>query len=177
MYWQTEIPLIVRALINDLGSTEQYSNDRIVQLVLVAAQYVILDVNLDTTYTIDIINRRISPDPSDLNNKDYDFIGLVAIKAACILDQSTFRTKAAAEGIRAALGPASLSVNGNLGGYKTILQMGPCATYEQLIMRHNIGNASAIRAIMSPFVGNNFDPQNLNTSVSDHSRVIDNQFF
>lgn len=164
MYWQTEIALMVRALINDLGATEQYSNDRIVQLIAVAAQYVMLDVNLSVDYKIDIVNKTITPDPSDMPNKDYTFIGLVAIKAACLLDQSTFRTKAAAEGIRASLGPASLSVSGNLDGYKTILQVGPCSTYDHLKQQHNIGNATAVSAILSPFVGNNFDPRYLSAT-------------
>jgi hypothetical protein len=37
--------------------------------------------------------------------------------------------------------------------------MGPCKLYEQLMMDHNIGNATAVRAILSPFVGNDFDPR------------------
>lgn len=177
MYWEIEIPLIIRNLINDLSSSPTYSDDRLLQLSVIAAQYVIMDANLDTNYITNVVDIQITPDPSDPANKDIDFIGLVALKAACLLDQSTFRTKAAAEGLRAALGPASLSVTGTLGGYKDILNMGPCKLYEDLILDHNIGNATAIRAIFSPFVGNNFDPQNLNSSDGSHSRFKNNQFY
>jgi hypothetical protein len=163
MYWQIEIPIIVRTLINDLETIPTYSDDRIQQLATVAAQYVVKDANLTTNYTINIINQTISPDPSDPNSRDVDFIGLIALKSACILDQSTFRTKAALEGIRTALGSANLWISGNIAGYKMILDQdqGPCKLYEQLILDHNIGNATAVSAVLSPFVGNNFDPRYL----------------
>jgi len=159
VYWETEIPLVVRSLINDLGSPPTYSDSRLIQLTTIAARYTIMQVNFPTTYNIDIVNETISPDPSDPNNRDIEFVGLVALKCACILDESTFRTKLALEGIRASLGSASLSIAGNISGYKTLLDQGPCALFEQLTLDYNIGNASAIAAILSPFVGNEFDPK------------------
>ncbi len=163
MYWQTEIPIIVRALINDFEET--YSNDRIIQLISVAAKYVILDLNIDQEYNIDVVNNTITPDPCDSSGRDDNFVSFVALRASCFLDQSTFRTKAVTEGVRAGLGPASLNVSGNLSGYKTVLDVGPCAIYEHLKQQHNIGNATAISAVLSPFAGNNFDPRFL--SISD----------
>lgn len=164
MYWQVEIPIIVRNLINDLDNTPTYSDDRINQLAVVAARYVLSEVNLNNEYNLDIINSTINPDPSDPNNRDTDFVGFIALKAACLLDHSTFRTKAANEGISASLGSAKLSVGGNLSGYKTIIDNGPCSMYDQLVMEHNIGNINTVRAILSPFVGNNFDPRSINTT-------------
>lgn len=177
MYWEIEIPIIIRSLINDLADPPLYSDERIQQLSVVAAQYVTMEVNLDKNYNIDIVAVEITPDPSDPATRDTDFIGFIAMKAACLLDHSTFRTKAAGEGLRAALGPASLSVTGTLAGYRDIINMGPCKLYDQLVLDHNIGNATAVRAIFSPFVGNDFDPQNLNTSYGDHSRFKNNQFY
>ncbi len=161
MSWQIELPLIVRSWINDLSDTPTYSDERIQQLLVVAAQHVVQQVDLTTKYTVNIINPDLSPDPTTLAEKDLDFIGFVTLKASCILDQSSLRTKAAMDGIRAALGPAQLSVGGSLRGYEVILNEGPCALYNQLIMDYKIGNANAIRAILSPFVGNNFDPSSL----------------
>jgi hypothetical protein len=163
MYWEIEIPIIVRNLINDMSNTPTYSDSRIQQLAVVSAQYVLGDFNLSTNYTVDIVGLDIEPDPSDPATRDTDFIGFIALKSACILDQSTFRTKAALEGIRTALGSANLSVSGNLAGYKMILdqEQGPCKLYDQLILDYNIGNATAVQAVLSPFVGNNFDPRYL----------------
>ena len=166
--WILEIPLIVRVWINDLADNPTYSDDRLQQVIIVAGQYVTREINLDTEYSCDILNLDISPDPSLSQNRDEAFITFVALKSACILDQSTFRTKAASEGIRAGLGAANVSVAGNLKGYKEILDKGPCAMYEKLRMEYEIGNAqNYINAVLSPSVGNNFDPSSMNR---DHSR-------
>jgi len=108
MSWQTEIPIIVRTLINDWSDQPVYSDERIIQVITVAAKYVQFDVVLEHQYSVDVSNLTLDPDPTV--DKDEIFISLVSLKAACIIDQSNLRTKAAIEGIRAALGPASLSV-------------------------------------------------------------------
>ncbi len=159
MSWQIELPLIVRTLINDVSDNPTYSDERLQQVIAVAAKYVQFDVVLDYKYSIDISNPNISPDPTDHN--DDIFVSLVSLKAACIIDQSALRTRAAAEGIRAALGPAMLSVNGSLDGFIAILDKGPCASYDELTSHWDVSQATAIRAILSPFVGNKFDPRSL----------------
>lgn len=176
MYWEIEIPIIVRTLINDLESPPLYSDERIQQLIVVAAQYVLGNVNLSQEYNIDIVNMTISPDPSDPNSRDVDYVGFIALKSACMLDQSTFRTKMALEGIKAALGSANLSVSGNLAGYQALLEQeqAPCKLYDQLTLDHNIGNATAVRAILGPFVGNKFDPRYLLRGAYRSADNIDN---
>jgi hypothetical protein len=157
MSWKKEIPIIVRTLINDLSETPTYSDERILQVVAVAAKYVQFDVVLDHQYIVNVVNPTITPDPTTDN--DSIFISLVSLKTACIIDQSVLRTKAAAEGIRAALGPASLSVAGSLAGIKMIIEEGPCAAYDELVSHWDVKEATAIRAVLSPFVGNKFDPR------------------
>jgi hypothetical protein len=171
MSWQLEIPIIVRSLINDFD--EQYSNDRIIQIITVAAKYIAIDLTLPISYSVDTVNKTISPDPCAADTRDDDFISFVALRAACFLDQSTFRTKALMEGIKTRLGPAELDVSGNLSGFKTLLEVGPCALYENLKQQYNVGNANVLRAVLGPFVGNNFDPQMLNTNAGDY-RSVDN---
>ena len=157
MSWQEEIPIIVRTLINDLSDTPTYSDARILQIIAVAAKYVQFDVVLQHSYTIDVVSPNISPDPT-LDN-DSIFISLVGLKAACIIDQSALRTKAALEGIKAALGPAQLAVAGSLAGFNLIIDKGPCAAYEELTSHWDVREATAVRAVLSPFVGNRFDPR------------------
>lgn len=156
MSWQLEIPIIVRTLINDLEEPVKYSDERLLQIITVAAKYVQFDVALDHEYVIDVVGSNISPDPT-LDN-DSIFISLVGLKAACIIDQSTLRTKAALEGIRASLGPAQLSIAGSLAGFDLIIDKGSCAAYDELTAHWDVKAATAIRAILSPFVGNKFDP-------------------
>lgn len=157
MAWDIEIPIIVRVLINDLSDSPTYADDRLLQIITVAAKYVQFDVVLDHQYVIDVANPSITPDPT-LDN-DSIFISLVALKAACLVDQSILRTKAALEGIRAALGPASLSVAGNIAGINLIIEKGSCAAYDELTSHWDVKEATAVRSVLSPFVGNKFDPR------------------
>lgn len=157
MSWQTEIPIIVRTLINDWSDQPVYSDERIIQVITVSAKYVQFDVSLDTKYNVDVSNLIIDPDPTI--NKDEIFTSLVSLKSACIIDQSSLRTKAATEGVRASLGPASLWVGGSLEGIRMVLEHGPCALYDELTSHWDVKDATAIRAILSPFVGNNFNPR------------------
>ena len=46
MSWQLEIPIIVRVWINDLEDKPTYTDDRIQQVIAVAAQNVIREINL-----------------------------------------------------------------------------------------------------------------------------------
>ncbi len=157
MAWQDTITAIVRVMINDLDSTNyKYTDQRIQHVAATAATYVQFDVVLDHAYEVDVVNDTISPDPTIDN--DTIFISLLSLKTACIIDQSNFRTKAAMEGIRAALGPAQISTAGTLAGWKEILEHGPCQLYQEFTEHWDVSNASAVRAILSPFVGNKFDP-------------------
>lgn len=171
MSWQLELPLLIRSFINDLGDEPIYSDERIIQLALVAAQHTIIDIEFTNSYSIDIINQNIIPDPTLLESKDVNFIGFVALKASCLLDQSALRTRAHLEGVNVALGPAKLDVASNLVGFKTLLEQGPCKMYDQLKTQYVLGDASRVKAVLSPFVGNNFDPQMLNTGRSDYRRI------
>ena len=159
MSWNIQLPIMIRTLIDDLSDTPKYSDERLLQIIAVAASYVILDVQGSTEYVIDVITPNITPDPVSLS--DTIFLGLVSLKSCCIIDQSTLRTKAALEGIRASLGPASLSVNGSLAGIRMILENGPCSAYSELTDHWDVAQASFCRAIFGPFVGNTFDPTSL----------------
>ena len=170
MSWNIEIPIIVRTLINDVSDTPTYSDERLLQVIVVAAKHIKYNINLDTVYTVDIVNPSISPDPSVIN--DDLFVMLVSLKSACLFDQSSLRTKAATEGIRAALGPATLQVAGSLAGMKMILEQGPCATFAELAFKTDIKQASAIRAILSPFVGNKFDPRAIRNSFNGRRDML-----
>lgn len=158
MAWNNTMVTMVRVLISDLDATPTYTDARLEQLIVVASQFVQQELDFSTAYTINIASPDISPDPTVTATKDDAFTNFVVLKAACIADQSTFRTKALAEGIRAVCGPVSLQVAGNLKGFQTLLDKGPCAAYEELKQDYIFGNINNIRAIFSPFVGNEFRP-------------------
>lgn len=170
-YWQIEIPIIVRNLIGDFSETPQYSDERINQIAIVSAQYVLREVILNRNYNIDIINDSINPDPSNPESRDPDFVSFIGLKTACFIDQSSLRTRTSMAGIRTSLASAVLDIDPNIDGYKELLANGPCSIYDKSKLEYNIGNSSILQAILSPFVGNNFDPQMLNTGRSDYRSV------
>lgn len=173
MAWQDETIITTRVLVNDLNTPYEFSDDRITQILVVAGKYVQFDVNLDYVYDIDVVNQTISPDPTVSN--DSIFISLICLKAACIIDQSTYRTKAALEGIRTALGPAQLSITGQSAAWRTMLEQGPCAAYDELTSHWDVKEATAIAAVLSPFVSNKYDPRYLN--VGPFRNVGNNDFY
>ena len=158
MSWQSTMTAMLRVLINDLDC-RTFTDGRLEQVLAVAAKYVQQDLVLDNVYTIDVEIPDITPDPTEINDSAY--VNFVVLKAACISDQGVYRTKAVIEGVKASLGPAALSVGGNLKGFQTLLEKGPCATYEQMKQEYNFGNSNIVAAVLSPFSGNNFDPTSL----------------
>ena len=163
MAWQTDLVTVLRNVIFDVDDTNYtYTDNRLKEMLVVSAHLVNQEIAFDTDYTITISTTGISPDPTDSTDANSGaFQNFVVLKAACLADQSTLRTKALAAGVSAKLGPASISTNSNLRGFEILLNQGPCAAYENLKWEYEMGNAKAIRGILSPFVGNTFDPQSL----------------
>lgn len=173
MPWQDELTIITRTLINDWNTPYEYSDSRIQQVITVAAKFVNFDINLDYNYSIDVINISINPDPVDIN--DTIFNSMCCLKAACIIDQGTFRTKAALEGIRAALGSANVSIAGSLAGWQAIIDHGACGLYDELTSHWDVRNATAFAAVLTPFVNNRYDPRYLN--VGPFRNIGNNDFY
>lgn len=170
--WEDEAVPMLRILINDYGSEPTYSNSRLTDILVAAAFIIQQEVQFETDYTVSMSTKTISPDP--VTEEDDYYITMMILKAACIADQSTYRTKALLEGVRAALGPATLAISGNLNGFAKILEIGACKTYEQIKDNASYGtNAVNVRAILSPFVGNKFDPSilRMNTAVNGDRRL------
>lgn len=159
MAWQDDMTQMLRVLIFDLESTPTYSDARLEEMIVAASHLVIQDINFSTNYTISIMSQTITPDPTVAD--DTEFINFVILKAACIADQSTLRSKVNSAGVSVKLGPASISTATNLRGHEILLSQGPCAAYQEMKWEYELGNANAIRAVLSPFIGNNFDPRDL----------------
>lgn len=175
MAWQDTMVVMLRILVNDMDDTPVYSDSRMEQMLVVAAMYVNIEISFDATYTINVPSPDISPDPT--GNGDDAFVNFTVLKAACLTDQSTFRTKALASGIKAKCGPAVLETLKHLDGFKQLLEIGPCAAYSELKKQWTFGNARLVHAILTPFVSNNFSADSLSLlTVDDRGRNPYNVF-
>jgi len=159
MAWQDEAIPILRVLINDLAETPTYTDGRLEQALVVAAYMFPSDVDYENTYTVSVSSCTISPDP--VTNSDDIYVNFIVMKAACIMDFSTFRVEALRAGIKARCGPAILETVDRLPGFRDLLDKGPCAAYQAMINDYNFNGGNICKAILSPFVGNNFTPQSL----------------
>lgn len=146
---------IVRVLINDLGDIPTYDDERLQTVIVVAAHYVAQENDFDTDYSVDVSGEDITPSP--LN--DDRFINLTCLKAACLLDQGLYRTKALLAGVRAKCGPAELETNNVLKGFLDLLSAGPCKAYEDMKFQGSFGQLRNLKAVLSPFINKNFDPR------------------
>lgn len=161
MAWTEDMVSMLRVIINDTESPQTYENDRLRNLLMVAAMYVKQEVDFDVVYTIGISNVTLAPDPTLTATRDDSFTNLVVLKAACLTDQSTLRTKAIMSGIEAKCGPAMLKTLKHLDGFKELLTLGPCAAYEQLKHDYKLNDTTNLFGILSPFISDDFDPNYL----------------
>ena len=156
MAWFDVIEIPLRVIINDItGAT--YTDSTLQQLIVTAASFVVQEVQLATTYTINFSTTGISPDPST----DNTFINFVVLKAACLTNQWDLGSKANVAGFSAQLGPVKGSVS--VGGsqfFDILFNKGSCGLYDQLRLENNLyGPGSAnIRGIMSTFTNDTYLP-------------------
>ena len=165
--WQSTSLVMLRTLLNDAGcDTVKYSHQRLDDLLITAAYIVPMEVNFSTDYSINVEARTITPNPIDQSDGD-ELINLIVLKSACIADEGNFRTAALAQGVTARIGPASLQTS-SYGQYLgTLLNEGPCKAYSRLVEVYNMSydGSKIIRAVMSPFVANDYNPSNMFGSI------------
>ena len=160
--WQNTSLIMLRTMLNAAGcDAVRYPPQRLSDLLITAAYFLPLDINFSTAFVVDVEARTITPNPIDQTDGD-EFINFMVLRAACLADEGNFRTAALAQGVSARLGPASLQTS-NYGQYlHMLLKEGPCRTYERLVEIYNVSyeGSKVIRAVLSPFAANNYDPSN-----------------
>jgi len=156
MSWQTTVTTMVRYLINDVVEPYTYSDARLQDTIAVSAQLVLTELTFQYSYVVDLAVPSITPDPTTVN--DNAFINLIALKTACFMDQSLYRTKAAQAGILVKTGSHTVDTRDNINGYNNLLlKIGPCKAYEDAKMEYVTGILVPGRAVLGPFEGINFE--------------------
>ena len=155
--WQDNLVLTLRVLIGDFNSPQKNTDTYLESVLVVAGIMVNSDIDLSYDYIFDIANVTITPDPID--NGDITVQALLPLKAACLMNQSSFQT-ALSQGIKVRDGDSQIDTSVSFLGYRDILKLGPCASYESL--KWQIQSAGAMEnigtAIYSPYRGVNDTP-------------------
>jgi hypothetical protein len=149
MAWTTSLVTIVRHLINDLDSSAYvYSNDRVKQSIVIAAQLCSFEVSFDKTYTINIDAVTITPDPFD-ETQDNGFINLIALRSALLIYSNEAKI-ASKLGIRITDGPSTIDVSGRLSSALRLLDSA-AKSYEKAKVDYVVGNARGFQAVTTPY--------------------------
>lgn len=150
MSWQGQISTMVRYLINDTDPTSYtYSAKRLETTILVAAQLLNTETDLNYTYTINLEQCQLTPDPTDVGTKDDDFVALTSLKSACIILGGDIK-KESANAISIKDGPSAIDLRG-VAGTLTGLYTDLCAKYDKLLLDYKAGNSIAGHAILGPY--------------------------
>lgn len=142
MAWQDVSVPTLRHIINDLGSTVEYNDSRLEELLVVAARYIDQEISFSTAYTIDIVNCSIAPEPDD------PFINLMVLKAACILARGTQRIDIN-KGFVIHDGPSRIDGKQVAVERKNMTES-YCQEFEDAAEQHRLGNAVSGKAIFGP---------------------------
>ena len=90
MPWNIDLVTMVRSLIGDMTSST-YSDNRLRQMIVIAAFEVNNATSIKDTYEINISKVTITPDPID--ERDLNFCVLTAYKAAVLIVQGEVRNQ------------------------------------------------------------------------------------
>lgn len=151
MPWQMDMILMLRSIIGDLDSTK-YTDERLKQVLMVGAYNVQNDANFPNTYTVNVGQVSLTPDPVDTG--DSDFTILTVYKSACILIGSEVKTESA-NAISIKDGPSAIDLRGVSGSLLTLYK-DICAKYEEMLdkYRYESGNGDgtpAGTAVLGPY--------------------------
>jgi len=153
MTWQTEMVLIVRHVVDDVETPQDYTDSRLEITVSIAAQLVMTEVDWDKTYVIDTAIPSISPDPTT-STRDDAFINLVSLKASCMIARSEYKSKAATAGIMVKDAQSEIRM-GNVGAEYKKRADDMCSQYQQAKLEYQAGNSRAGQAILGPYTYGN----------------------
>lgn len=151
MAWDEEMNIITRALVNDMDSTK-FTDDRLNQAILVAIRFVQADLDFPIDYVVDIVNERVTPDPTVTAYRDENLINLATIKTACIIDRGA-AASAADQAIRVKDGASEVDLRSTFQAKLDLIKLGWCAVYEDMKTEYAYARTGQVigAAVMSPF--------------------------
>lgn len=129
MTWDTDLVLMTRVLVSDINAPQTYTDEYIQRVLITAGIIVDSEIAFGSTYAYDISALTIAPDP--VVGNDAIFMALVPLKSACILTQGEFK-QALGQGIKVRDGDSAIDTSVSFRGYRDILELGPCASYDKL---------------------------------------------
>ena len=139
----------LRYYIGDVSNPQSYTDQVLNQYIVLAAQAVVSEINIPTSYTVSLSTTTIDPDPT-LDTSNQGVSNLFVLKAAVILSMSETRKDVAKYGIRIRDDMTSFDGTATLKGKQDITKMF-VDNYEKAKWEWEKGNKMAGRAILGPY--------------------------
>lgn len=156
MAWQDQMTIILRSLINDLDdSPYTYADARLQTILLVSARLMLINVDFANSYTVDVTNATLTPDPTDPATQDDAFVVLTSLRAACIILGNEIKAESG-NAISIKDGPSAIDLRG-VTGTLTTLYKDLSSRYEELLLEYRAGNSVAGQAILGPYSSTGFN--------------------
>ena len=146
MSWKTDLVLMIRSIIGDLDKSK-FTDERLRQILVIGAYNVVGDADFSNTYTVNVAEVSISPDP--IGQADVDFNVLTVYKSACILIGSELKTESA-NAISIKDGPSAIDLRG-VANSLHVLYKDLCQKYDELLKTYQYNNTLVGQAILGPY--------------------------
>jgi len=151
MTWiDTAIPLL-RAIIQDVSNTPDYTTSRLIEVLFASAHVVLSEIDFNYDYLVNLVNRTVTPDPG--TNQDVAFINMVCYKAALFVMNSELKTSAT-QGVMIKDASSVIDVRANYTNQKSRYDL-MLKEYDKVKMAIKMGDLNAGVAITTPFTQNN----------------------
>jgi hypothetical protein len=144
MYWYNSALPILRSLINDFDESE-YTDSRLLTILVHASYLIQQETDLLNTYTINIENESISPDPYS----DKDFINLMIFKANLIIATGEYK-KSANQSLKITDAGCTIDVSGKADNKRAILKNAQ-DMWDRAILQYQTGVNNVGGAVLSPY--------------------------
>ena len=153
MAWQDEMIPVLRVLIGDVDTTnETYTDDSLTNVLLVAAKQVATTLVFTQSFTASVANGILTPDPTLSDTADTNFVNLVTLKGAAILDR-TEASLYARQGIVVKDGGSAIDLSKVAEEKRRLLETGWNAVFEDAKVEYlyNRLQGAAGAAILTPY--------------------------
>lgn len=149
--WQLEMLAILRVLIWDMDSSDpEYTDSRLKRILVVAAQYIANELDFAETFTCNVVQITIAPDPTVSGHRDENFINLTCLKAGCIIQRGTANL-AAGQAARVKDGPTDVDLREIWKARLALIDKGLCKVYEQAENDYVTYGRVLGAAVLTPF--------------------------
>jgi len=151
MAWDTEWPLKLRYVINDL--TSGWTDNQLKSFLIISFDQVrdgLQKWGIGGPYTVNFTNLTITPDPADPTGAPIGLGNLTILKAACTIARAETKKELASAGFKITDDKSSVDTTNRIGslkeGTKTM-----CEAYEEALKEFKEGNRYAGLGILGPY--------------------------